>query len=78
MKQFLVISGKEGTGNSVIVGTSGSLSKGRCIFVDCDVDAADLRLLLHPQIVERHIFRSGKLAYIDEELCVHVYMKEEQ
>jgi len=36
---------------------------------DCDVDAADLHLLLKPQISERHVFKSGVTAFINKELC---------
>ena len=39
------------------------------VMVDCDVDAADLHLLLHPVIKERHAFRSGQSAVIDNLLC---------
>ena len=38
--------------------------------VDCDVDAADLHLLLHPAIREKQEFRSGKTAIIDQEKCI--------
>jgi MinD superfamily P-loop ATPase len=37
--------------------------------VDCDVDAADLHLLLKPEIRERHEFRSGVTAKINREVC---------
>lgn len=37
--------------------------------MDCDVDAADLYLLLHPEIKERHEFRRGVTAKINEEKC---------
>ena len=37
--------------------------------VDCDVDAADLHLLLSPAIKERNHFRSGKTAFIDKDKC---------
>jgi MinD superfamily P-loop ATPase len=37
--------------------------------VDCDVDAADLHLLLHPVVKERHEFRSGQAAVIDRKIC---------
>ena len=37
---------------------------------DCDVDAADLHILLHPTIKERNIFKSGQTAVIDKDLCI--------
>jgi MinD superfamily P-loop ATPase len=39
------------------------------VVVDCDVDAADLHLVLSPTIEERHEFRSGKEATIRQSDC---------
>jgi MinD superfamily P-loop ATPase len=69
MRQIVVISGKGGTGKTVITASFAVLAKSK-VMVDCDVDAADLHLLLHPRILERHEFRSGKTARIDLEKCV--------
>ncbi len=68
MKQIVVISGKGGTGKTVLTASFATLAKNK-VMVDCDVDAADLYLLLKPEIKERHDFRSGKTAWIDRELC---------
>jgi len=68
MKQIVVISGKGGTGKTVLVASLAVLAK-RAVFADCDVDAADLHLLLNPEIKERHEFRSGKTAKIDRKFC---------
>jgi len=43
-----VASGKEGTGKSVIARSFASLAKDK-VMADCDVDAADLHLLLYPK-----------------------------
>jgi MinD superfamily P-loop ATPase len=40
------------------------------VVVDCDVDAPDLHLLLHPQIMKTQEFRGPKLAVIDKTKCV--------
>ncbi len=69
MKQIVVISGKGGTGKTVITGAFGALVKNK-VMADCDVDAADLHLLLAPEIKERHEFRSGVTAFIDKEKCI--------
>jgi len=69
MKQIVIISGKGGTGKTVITGAFAALAKKK-VMADCDVDAADLHLLLEPSIKERHEFRSGKTAVIDKEKCV--------
>ena len=68
MKQIVIISGKGGTGKTVITGALAALAKNK-VMADCDVDAADLHLLLKPDIKERHEFRSGKTASIDKKLC---------
>lgn len=69
LKQIVVISGKGGTGKTVITGAFAALA-GKKILADCDVDAADLHLLLQPKIKERHDFRSGLSALIDKEVCI--------
>jgi len=68
MRQIVVISGKGGTGKTILTASFAALAKNR-IIADCDVDAADLHLLLHPVIKERYEFRSGKTAKIDRKLC---------
>ena len=69
MKQIVVISGKGGTGKTVLTASFAALA-GNKVMVDCDVDAADLHLLLAPDIKERQIFKSGYTAVIDKKICV--------
>jgi MinD superfamily P-loop ATPase len=68
MKEIVVLSGKGGTGKTSIVGSFAALAKSK-VLVDCDVDAADLHLLLQPAIREKHEFWSGQVAVIDGEKC---------
>ncbi len=68
MKQILIISGKGGTGKTILTASFAVLAQER-VMVDCDVDAADLHLLLHPKVVEDNEFRSGKTAKIKSDLC---------
>lgn len=68
IKQIIVISGKGGTGKTIVTGAFSALVKNK-VMADCDVDAADLHLLLNPVIRERHEFRSGQTAVIDGKLC---------
>ena len=68
MKTVLIISGKGGTGKTVLAGSLAVLVKNK-VMVDCDVDAANLHLLLHPEIRERHEFKGGHTAIIDQNLC---------
>jgi MinD superfamily P-loop ATPase len=69
MKQIVVLSGKGGTGKTVMTGALAAFVDNK-LLVDCDVDAADLHLLLEPEIIERHEFRSGHKACIDSGACV--------
>jgi MinD superfamily P-loop ATPase len=69
MKQILVISGKGGTGKTFISGCLAAFLENK-IMVDADVDAANLHLLLHPEIKESFEFIGGKIARIDKEKCI--------
>lgn len=68
MKQIVIISGKGGTGKTILTASFAALAKNK-VMADCDVDAADLHLLLKPEIKERHLFKSGKTALINKDLC---------
>lgn len=69
MKEIVVISGKGGTGKTSITAALASLAKEECVVVDCDVDAADMHLLLQPDFAHKEDFYSGQIAKIDETLC---------
>lgn len=69
MKQLLVISGKGGTGKTSLTASLASLFD-NTILADCDVDAADLHLLLQPQIKNRTDFYGGQIAEIDQTKCM--------
>jgi len=68
MKEIVVLSGKGGTGKTSIVGSFAALTKSK-VLADCDVDAADLHLLLSPSAREENEFWSGQVAIIDEKEC---------
>jgi len=68
VKQITIISGKGGTGKTVITASFAALAKDK-VMADCDVDASDLHLLLHPQIKETHQFKGGLLAVVNQEKC---------
>ncbi len=68
MKQIVLISGKGGTGKTFLTASFACLSKNSC-FVDCDVDAANLYILLKPEIKVKNVFKSGKKAFIKKEIC---------
>jgi len=68
MKEIVVLSGKGGTGKTSIVGSLAALAE-RKVLADCDVDAADLHLLLKPRLKQETEFWSGQVAHIDPEKC---------
>lgn len=69
MKELVVISGKGGTGKTSITASLSALAQNKVI-VDCDVDAADMHLLLKPEVEVKNDFYGGKSAEINQELCI--------
>ena len=69
IREFVVISGKGGTGKSTIVSAFASLAKNK-ILADCDVDAADLHLIFNPEIKHREDFIGGNIAEIERDKCI--------
>jgi len=63
-----VISGKGGTGKTTVVAALAALAQDK-VLADCDVDAADLHLLLRPEVREVRDFYGGQKAVISEDLC---------
>ena len=68
MQEIVILSGKGGTGKTTIVASFAVLARDK-VLVDCDVDAADLHLLLQPNVKRSEEFWSGKTAYIDKKYC---------
>jgi MinD superfamily P-loop ATPase len=68
MKQLTILSGKGGTGKTTITASFVVLAK-NAVVADCDVDAPDLHLLLHPHVLEEQKFKGAKAALIDETKC---------
>lgn len=68
MKHIAIISGKGGTGKTILTASFAVLAQNK-VMADCDVDAADLHLLLKPEILEKHAFKGLPKAFIDEQLC---------
>ncbi len=68
IREIVVLSGKGGTGKTSITASFSALAENAMI-ADCDVDAADLYLVLPPTIVEKHEFISGYEAMIDPSIC---------
>jgi len=69
LKELVVISGKGGTGKTSIVAALAALAK-KAVLADCDVDAADLHLVLEPKVRQTNDFSGGKKASIIAEKCI--------
>ncbi len=69
MKEIVVISGKGGTGKTSITAAFAMLAGTNAVISDCDVDAADMHLLLQPDFARSEDFYSGFKAEINQELC---------
>lgn len=69
MKELVVISGKGGTGKTSLAASFAVLAD-RPVIADCDVDAADLHLVLLPQTKERYEFHGGHEAFILQDVCI--------
>lgn len=68
MKEIVVLSGKGGTGKTTVTASLAALAK-NAVLADCDVDAADLYLLLKPEIKETFEFWGSQKAKINENKC---------
>jgi len=68
MKELVIISGKGGTGKTSLTACFAALSQDK-VLCDADVDAADLHLLLQPEIRQETDFTGGNTALIAMDRC---------
>ncbi|NWF94459.1 MAG: 4Fe-4S binding protein [Syntrophaceae bacterium] len=68
MKQLAIVSGKGGTGKTTMAAGFASLAKNK-VLVDCDVDAADLHLLLRPRVLKQEKYYGGRSPRVDLDKC---------
>lgn len=68
VSELVIISGKGGTGKTSLAACLSSLFTNRVV-ADCDVDAANLNLILQGNILEKKDFIGGKKAIIKSDLC---------
>ena len=69
LKEIVAISGKGGTGKTSVAASFAALARD-VIIADCDVDAANLYLLLRPEVREQRDFSGGKKASVIRDRCV--------
>ena len=70
MIRLAVISGKGGTGKTMVTAALSHLLDGSMVLADCDVDAANLELLMSPRLIRTDPFMGMKSAVIDPSICV--------
>lgn len=70
MTEIVILSGKGGTGKTSLSASFATLEK-NIVVADCDVDAANLYLILKPDNNEEHVFVSGHKAEIDYSKCTN-------
>ncbi len=68
IKQLAIVSGKGGTGKTTIAAAFAALAKNK-VMVDCDVDAADLHLLLRPKVLVQEKYFGGRSPHVYLEKC---------
>lgn len=68
MREIVVLSGKGGTGKTSITAALASCGPLK-VLADCDVDAADLHLILEPNVIQIHDFVSGEAPSVNPSLC---------
>ena len=71
MKEIVIISGKGGTGKTSLSASFAYIEGANALVCDCDVDAANMHLLLEADFSQREDFYSGEVAFIDEDLCTN-------
>lgn len=70
MKEIVVISGKGGTGKTSLTASFAMMGATDVVLADCDVDAADMHLLMQPDFQVAENFYSGEVAYIEQSDCI--------
>ncbi len=69
MVEIAIISGKGGTGKTSITACYSYLLRDEAVIADCDVDAADMHLLLKPDFANEKEFYGGQIAKINNVKC---------
>ncbi len=70
MTEIAILSGKGGTGKTSLSAAFATINS-ELVVADCDVDAANLYIILQPENYREEIFVSGQKALINRELCTN-------
>lgn len=68
IKELVIISGKGGTGKTSVAASLACLAENK-VTADCDVDAADMHLVLKPEVKQSTFFEGGTKASINRKIC---------
>ena len=68
LRQLTIVSGKGGTGKTTVLASFAALAD-NAVLADCDVDAANLHLLLQPDMRAEEDFLGAKVAVRDAGKC---------
>lgn len=69
IKELVIISGKGGTGKTSISGSFAALAEKK-VMADCDVDAADLHIIMKHTVLSDESFSTSRKALVNKELCI--------
>ena len=67
-RELVVVSGKGGTGKTTLTTSLAYLMKDK-IIVDADAEAANMYILMKPEVRHKELFKGNKTAKIDTEVC---------
>lgn len=76
MRQLVIVSGKGGTGKTSVCSSLAAVAE-NAIVADCDVDAANMGLLLEAETVESEPFEGGRVPILLKERCLECGMCQE-
>jgi len=68
LKELVILSGKGGTGKTTLTAAFAALAPS-LVLADCDVDAANLHLIMSPTVLQTDDFIEGKEAIVERSLC---------
>ncbi|HHH19979.1 MAG TPA: (4Fe-4S)-binding protein, partial [Campylobacterales bacterium] len=71
MREVVIISGKGGTGKTSLAASFAYLEGADAIVSDCDVEAANMHLLLDANFATQEELMSGELAVINPDSCTN-------
>ncbi len=66
--EIVILSGKGGTGKTSITAAFAAMARD-LVIADCDVDAADLHLILQPELYHEESYPGGTKSVIDPDRC---------